>query len=105
MSNSFNDKLDKILLIYKDDIKAFEGLVPELDLRQDYNPDEVVRQAIKDIIEGIICQQKRDLVGTLKRLYPDCNGDISVSDDGGIAANGTIYDLIAQLTTNKSKEK
>ena len=40
---------------------------------------------------------KDEVIELLQRLYPDCNGNISVSDDGKIAANGTIDDLIKAL--------
>ena len=44
-----------------------------------------------------------EVIALLKRLYADCNDSISVSDDGGIASNGTIETLIAELSKDDTR--
>lgn len=63
------------------------------DYAQPYLPIMFVDELVKDI-EAYTNKKTSEV---LKRLYPDCNGNISVSDDGGLASNGTIDELIKEL--------
>lgn len=63
------------------------------DYSQPYLPIMFVDELEKDIQ----VYSNKKIIEQLRRLYPDCNGDISVSDDGGIASNLTLQDLIREL--------
>ncbi len=69
--------------------------------------DESQVADVEQAKQAILDWHNKQLIKTLERLYPDNNGDISVSDDGGIASNGTIDDLTTKLKESKqcNKEK